>query len=67
MCRPATCGVCEQKTWRGCGLHVPGVLDSVPKEEWCTCVPKKTVNDQEYPPMAGKGHREGEEPPEQTE
>ncbi|KAM5496601.1 Transcriptional regulator of nonfermentable carbon utilization [Microsporum canis] len=57
----------SQKTWKGCGLHVPGVLDSVPKEEWCTCVPKKTVNDKEYPPMVGKGHKEGEEPPKQTE
>ncbi|KAK9381974.1 uncharacterized protein V2V93DRAFT_366094 [Kockiozyma suomiensis] len=47
MCRPSTCNVCSGKTWYGCGLHIPSVLDSVPKSEWCTC--PKTENST-YPP-----------------
>lgn len=31
------------------------VLDDIPKNEWCTCTPKKDVNGTKYPPMAGQG------------
>ncbi len=34
----------------GCGLHVPGVMDDIPKDEWCTCEPKVEKNGQQYPP-----------------
>ncbi|KAK2768915.1 hypothetical protein FQN53_006209 [Emmonsiellopsis sp. PD_33] len=54
MCRPSTCGVCSKKTWFGCGLHIPRVMDEIPKDEWCTCAPKKKVGEVEYPPRVGE-------------
>ncbi|KAK9340984.1 hypothetical protein V1521DRAFT_422830 [Lipomyces starkeyi] len=47
MCKPSVCDTCSGKTWFGCGLHIPSVLDSVPKEEWCKC-PKPEGS--QYPP-----------------
>ena len=41
-----------KKSWRGCGSHVPSVLDSVPENERCTCQPRFKVGDKEYPPAA---------------
>ncbi|KAK9467556.1 hypothetical protein V1512DRAFT_261462 [Lipomyces arxii] len=48
MCKPSTCNTCSGKTWFGCGLHIPSVLDNVPKSEWCTC---EKPADSPYPPM----------------
>ncbi|KAK9448565.1 uncharacterized protein V1518DRAFT_427723 [Limtongia smithiae] len=47
MCKPSVCSKCSGKTWWGCGLHIPSVLDAVPKSEWCTC--EKTAGSA-YPP-----------------
>ncbi|PKS06523.1 hypothetical protein jhhlp_007271 [Lomentospora prolificans] len=58
MCRPATCNTCVpdtrkgKKTWWGCGNHIPAVMDSVDKAEWCSCEPRVERGGQEYPPMA---------------
>lgn len=35
------------KTWFGCGLHIPAVMDNVSKDQWCTC-PKPEGSG--YPP-----------------
>ncbi|KAK6519275.1 hypothetical protein TWF281_003111 [Arthrobotrys megalospora] len=35
----------------GCGLHKSSILDTVPKEEWCTCEKKPGDTQDEYPPM----------------
>ncbi|KAF2671081.1 hypothetical protein BT63DRAFT_423337 [Microthyrium microscopicum] len=51
MCMSATCDKCQKTTWRGCGNHVPGVFESVPKDQWCECEPKVTKEGHEYPPM----------------
>ncbi|KAI5797930.1 hypothetical protein DFH27DRAFT_560947 [Peziza echinospora] len=50
MCRSARCPNedCSGLTWIGCGLHVPSVMDPVPKEDWCTC-PKP--ENSTYPPQ----------------
>ncbi|KAG9681066.1 hypothetical protein KCU76_g14743, partial [Aureobasidium melanogenum] len=40
-----------KRTWFGCGMHVPSVMDSIPKSEWCDCEPKTEKNGTEYPPM----------------
>lgn len=45
----------EKSTWRGCGLHIPTVMNAVSKDQWCTCVPKTTVGDDEFPPKIGQG------------
>lgn len=37
----------DKTTWWGCGKHVAGVMESVPKEQWCTCAPQGN----QYPPM----------------
>ena len=36
-------------------MHIPGVMNSIEESEWCTCVPKKTVDGVDYPPKAGEG------------
>ena len=41
-----------KKSWRGCGSHVPQVLDSVPENQWCGCEPRVKVNGKAYPPQA---------------
>ncbi|KAM0798109.1 hypothetical protein BDR22DRAFT_860500 [Usnea florida] len=57
MCKSASCDKCQKSTWWGCGLHVPSVMDKLPKEEWCTCEPKVEKEGGEgkvgYPPMKG--------------
>ncbi|KAK4140044.1 uncharacterized protein C8A04DRAFT_15301 [Dichotomopilus funicola] len=50
MCHKTTCNTCQKTTWFGCGFHVPSVMDSVPKDEWCTCEPKVEKSGREYPP-----------------
>lgn len=35
-------------------MHVPTVMDKLPKEDWCTCEPKVEKEGREYPPMAPK-------------
>lgn len=50
----------DLKSWIGCGLHIPSVMDPVAVEEWCVCSPKVKVKvgggegegGKEYPPMA---------------
>lgn len=32
--------------------HIPTVMDSVPQQDRCTCDPKTTVDDKQYPPKA---------------
>ncbi|CAD0107924.1 unnamed protein product, partial [Aureobasidium uvarum] len=51
MCKGAICGNCSKRTWWGCGSHVPSVMDSIPKNEWCDCEPKTEKDGTEYPPM----------------
>lgn len=46
----------EKATWWGCGKHIPSVLDSVPKDELCTCQPTVEVEGKTYPPKQGEGH-----------
>ncbi len=41
-------------SWWGCGQHVPGVMDKVPKDDQCTCEPKVEKEGKKYPPMAAK-------------
>lgn len=51
-------------SWRGCGLHVPGVFQSVPSDKRCTCGPKieRNVGGQklEFPPRSGEGRATSE-------
>lgn len=44
----------DKATWWGCGLHIPGVLDSVPEAERCGCEPKVEVDGVKYPPKASQ-------------
>ncbi|PGH12544.1 hypothetical protein AJ80_06705 [Polytolypa hystricis UAMH7299] len=55
MCMQTSCGVCEKKTWRGCGAHISSVMDKIPTDQWCTCVPKTVVGTTEFPPKVGEG------------
>ncbi|OBA22963.1 hypothetical protein METBIDRAFT_34583 [Metschnikowia bicuspidata var. bicuspidata NRRL YB-4993] len=55
MCRAAICGICNHKSWTGCGAHIPGVMDSTPKSDWCTCEAVDSSFDPAYPPKAGTG------------
>ncbi|QSS61415.1 hypothetical protein I7I51_03590 [Histoplasma capsulatum] len=55
MCMQSSCSICSKTSWRGCGNHVPRVMDSVPTEQWCTCTPKQKIEGKEYPPRAGEG------------
>ncbi|CAK9435480.1 uncharacterized protein LODBEIA_P02070 [Lodderomyces beijingensis] len=65
MCRTAICGICQHKSWTGCGKHVVEIMDTSPKDGWCTCEP---LDEEEaifieghgsYPPKAGQGYRRG--------
>ncbi|KAF8427442.1 hypothetical protein EV426DRAFT_529792 [Tirmania nivea] len=47
MCRPAKCDTCSGKTWIGCGLHISSVMESIPKDQWCSCA---KPDGSEYPP-----------------
>jgi hypothetical protein len=54
----------DKNSWVGCGLHVPSVMDKVPVDEWCVCIPKFKIRvedgeggqagggEKEYPPRA---------------
>jgi hypothetical protein len=53
--QPPTDLLPEKKTWRGCGLHVPAVMNAIPREQWCTCIPKTTVGEDEFPPKITQG------------
>ncbi|KAK6456895.1 uncharacterized protein RJT20DRAFT_126974 [Scheffersomyces xylosifermentans] len=60
MCRTEICGICQHKSWTGCGKHVSEIMDITPKESWCTCEPvdKEDVicsGNLSYPPRAGQG------------
>jgi len=63
MCMAASCPTCQKTTWRGCGLHVPGVFNNVPEEKRCTCGPKveRDVGGKklEFPPKYGEGKPTG--------
>jgi hypothetical protein len=41
----------DKTTWWGCGKHVPGVMESIPSEQWCTCAPRVEREGHQYPPM----------------
>ena len=41
----------EKVTWWGCGNHVSMVMDSYPKDQWCSCTPTVEADGKEYPPM----------------
>ncbi|EGV65544.1 hypothetical protein CANTEDRAFT_113152 [Yamadazyma tenuis ATCC 10573] len=55
MCKAAICSICHNKSWIGCGLHIPGVMDHTPKTSWCTCDHSDESSDLSYPPKAGTG------------
>ncbi|KAF2770447.1 hypothetical protein EJ03DRAFT_310784 [Teratosphaeria nubilosa] len=50
MCMKATCSKCQKTTWRGCGSHIPSVMDNIPQNEQCTCEPKVERDGKKYPP-----------------
>ncbi|KAK4189063.1 hypothetical protein QBC35DRAFT_381259 [Podospora australis] len=50
MCHKTSCSSCHKSTWMGCGNHIPRVMDSIPKENWCTCEPKVEKEGHQYPP-----------------
>ncbi|KAN0104142.1 hypothetical protein V8E51_009887 [Hyaloscypha variabilis] len=41
----------QKATWSGCGAHVPGVMDSIPSSQRCTCEPKIERDGKKYPPQ----------------
>ncbi|PMD64287.1 uncharacterized protein K444DRAFT_521499 [Hyaloscypha bicolor E] len=51
MCMKTTCSTCQKATWSGCGAHVPGVMDSIPANERCSCEPKIERDGKKYPPQ----------------
>nr|OQO31785.1 hypothetical protein B0A51_00687 [Rachicladosporium sp. CCFEE 5018] len=71
MCHGVKCSTCNKSTWVGCGQHVPGVLDSVPEAERCSCEPQIERGGKMYPPagsilgglwgMLGMGGKKGGE------
>lgn len=50
MCMQTTCPTCNKATWRGCGQHVPTVMDKIPEDQRCTCEPKVEKEGKKYPP-----------------
>lgn len=56
MCMSAVCGICQHKSWTGCGKHVARVMDSSDKADWCTCDHADQNDDTSYPPRAGTGY-----------
>lgn len=56
MCRPSECSKCGNKSWTGCGQHIPAAMDSTPKSEWCNCKhPEDSKTSKDYPPKSGTG------------
>lgn len=51
----AICSICHNKSWQGCGNHIPSVMDNTPKSAWCTCEHSDLNEDTTYPPKAGTG------------
>jgi hypothetical protein len=41
-------------TWWGCGKHIPAVLDQIPQDDRCSCLPQVEVDGKQYPPKGGK-------------
>lgn len=41
MCYPVQCPRCHKTTWDGCGLHAEQVMSEVPKDQQCTCDPRR--------------------------
>ncbi|KAK0731932.1 hypothetical protein B0H67DRAFT_476291 [Lasiosphaeris hirsuta] len=54
MCFEATCDICKKTAWRGCGNHIPTVMDKVQESHWCTCEPKVEKDGKKYPPRAAE-------------
>ncbi|KAF2739483.1 hypothetical protein EJ04DRAFT_426679 [Polyplosphaeria fusca] len=50
MCYQAKCSTCNKTTWWGCGKHIPGVMNDIPEDQWCTCEPKVEREGHQYPP-----------------
>ncbi|KAG7665428.1 uncharacterized protein J8A68_001116 [[Candida] subhashii] len=65
MCKTEICGICNKKSWSGCGEHIHEIMDRTSKDGWCTCEPldaEETVyvaGHGIYPPRAGTGLRRG--------
>ncbi|CAI5757428.1 unnamed protein product [Candida verbasci] len=64
MCKTEICGLCQHKSWTGCGEHVSKIMDSSDKSGWCTCEPLDAeeaiiIDGHCYPPKAGQGFRRG--------
>lgn len=57
MCKPEICGICQHKSWTGCGEHIGLVMDTTPRENWCKCSSFDDDDDTKYPPKAGTGYR----------
>jgi hypothetical protein len=57
MCKSEICGICQHKSWTGCGQHKAQVMDITPKEDWCKCIPFDKDEDCTYPPKAGTGYQ----------
>ncbi|CAD1808682.1 hypothetical protein FOB58_000628 [Candida parapsilosis] len=63
MCKTEICGICQHKSWTGCGKHVSEIMDITSKDEWCTCEPLDETEavyvegHGSYPPKAGQGFR----------
>ncbi|KAF8004846.1 hypothetical protein HF325_000303 [Metschnikowia pulcherrima] len=55
MCRTAICGICQHKSWTGCGAHIASVMDITDKKDWCTCEAVDGSSDPNYPPKASTG------------
>lgn len=37
MCYPVGCSKCGKTSWAGCGKHVPGVYETLSKDQVCLC------------------------------
>lgn len=51
----AICGICQHKSWQGCGSHVASVMNNTPKSSWCTCEHVDENDNSNFPPRAGTG------------
>ncbi|KAF2876749.1 hypothetical protein BDV95DRAFT_483614 [Massariosphaeria phaeospora] len=51
MCRKTACETCKKTTWVGCGRHVAGIMENIPREQWCVCAPDTEREGTHYPPM----------------
>eukprot|EP00703_Trepomonas_sp_PC1_P002445 JAP94161.1 Hypothetical protein TPC1_13290 [Trepomonas sp. PC1] len=37
MCYLTQCNRCGKNTWGGCGAHISGIFQGIPKAEICAC------------------------------